>query len=324
MDQYVIFHIEGGCGKNIIATSVCASIKAAYPDRKLIVVTGYPEVFLHNPNVYRVYKFGMIPYFYEDYILNKDTRILRNEPYHSEDLLYRRKSLSQIWCDSFDIPCVTEEPKIYIANREQRFISDQVKKDGPILVIQTSGGAENQGHSYSWSRDLPQDFAQDVVNAVKDDYERIYHVRRDDQPALENTLQAKDMLRVLFGLFAISDSFLCMDSMVQHAAAALGKKATVGWISNSPVVFGHSVHNNIIANDSDSFRHRIDSYLESDDWTGGRFHECPFEEDHILFNQDDFVKSILSTKTGKYVKKKNKAKVQPHVHSANCRHHRCR
>ena len=297
MDKYVIFHIEGGCGKNIAATAVCKSIKAAYPEHKLVVVTGYPEVFLHNPNVYRVYRFGIIPYFYDDFIVNKESKILRMEPYHSEDLLYKRKSLAEIWCDVLKIPCVDVKPKIYLTDREIDFVQNQVKKDGPMLIIQTSGGAESQGYSYSWSRDLPIEFAQDVVNELKDKYTKIYHVRRDDQPALEGTLQARDNFRVLFSLFSLADNFMCIDSFVQHAAAALQKKATVGWISNSPVVFGHELHDNIIANDADTFRHRIDSYLESDDWTGGRFHECPYDNDHILFEKDKFLKSILGNKT---------------------------
>ena len=94
VDKYSIFHIDGGCGKSIVATSVVKSIKAAYPEHELIVVTAYPEVFLHNPNVYRVFKFGNIPYFYDDYIKNKESKIFRMEPYHSEDILYKRKFLN--------------------------------------------------------------------------------------------------------------------------------------------------------------------------------------------------------------------------------------
>jgi hypothetical protein len=295
-DKYVIFHVEGGCGKNIVATSVVKSIKAYYPEHKLIVVTGYPEVFLHNPNIWRVYKFGSIPYFYDDFINDKDSVILRMEPYHSGDLLYKRKSLAEIWCDVLNIPCIDKTPEIILTDKEISTVKGMVNKDGPILIVQTSGGAEQQGHKYSWSRDLPIDFTQEVISKVKKDYSKIYHVRRDDQPALEHTLQARDNLRVLFCLFSISDNFICMDSLTQHAAAALNKKATVGWISNSPVVFGHDIHNNILANGSDSFRHRIDSYLESDDWTGGRIHECPFDDKHKLFDVDEFVQSLKNNK----------------------------
>jgi len=296
MDQYVIFHIDGGCGKNIVATAVVKSIKAAYPEYKLIVVTAYPEVFLHNPLVYRVYKFGNLPYFYDDYINGKETKIFRMEPYHSGDLLYKKKSLAEIWCDVFNIPCVSVQTDIHLTERELLFVQKNINKDGPILLVQSSGGADNQEYPYSWSRDLPPAFAQEVVNTVKDKFSKVFHIRREKQPTLENTIHVSDHFRNLFCYIALSDKFLCIDSFAQHAAAAFNKKATVGWISNSPVVFGHNIHDNIIASGSESFRHRIDSYLESEDWTGGRFYECPYDNIGQMFDKDQFVESILSTK----------------------------
>jgi len=295
-DKYVIFHIDGGCGKSIVGTSVVKSIKKAYSEHKLIVVTSYPEVFIHNPNIFRVYKFGHIPYFYDDYISNKESIILRMEPYHSGDLLYKRKSLSEIWCNVFNIPFVDSKPEIFLTERELIYAQNQLRKEGPILIIQSSGGAESQGHPYSWSRDLPPSFTQEIVDNVKDKFNKILHIRRDNQPELQNTIKISDNFRNLFSYISLGDKFLCMDSFVQHAAAAFNKKATVGWISNSPVVFGHEIHDNILASGSESFRHRIDSYLESEDWTGGRFHECPYDNIAIMFNKDQFIESILGSK----------------------------
>ena len=63
---------------------MCKSIRSAYPDYKVVVVTAWPEDFLNNPDIYRVYKFGSIPYFYEDYIKDKNTKIFRLEPYQAE------------------------------------------------------------------------------------------------------------------------------------------------------------------------------------------------------------------------------------------------
>jgi hypothetical protein len=297
MNKYVIFHIDGGCGKNIVATSVVKSIKSAYPEHKLVVVSAYPEVFVHNPNIFRVYKFGNIPYFYDDYINGKDSVILRSEPYHSGDLLYRKKSLSEIWCDVFNIPCIDSKPSIYLSERELIFTKNKLQKDGPILLIQSSGGASNQEHAYSWSRDLPPIFAQEIVNNVKDKFSKILHVRTEKQPKIENTISITENFRSLFCYVTLSDKIVGIDSFVQHAAAAFNKKATVGWISNSPVVFGHTIHDNILATGAESFRHRIDSYLESDDWTGGRFHECPYDNIANLFDKDQFIESILGKKT---------------------------
>jgi hypothetical protein len=293
MDKYVIFHIDGGCGKNIAATAVVKSIKNAYPEHKLVVVTAYPEVFIHNPNIFRVYKFGALSYFFDDYINGRDTIVLRLEPYHTEDLLYHRKHLAQIWCDLFKIPCVTIKPEIFLTERELIFVEQKMQKTGPVLLVQTSGGAEQQGHPYSWSRDLPPHFAQTVINEVKDNFSKVLHIRRESQPALQNTISVTDNFRNLFCYVALSDKILGIDSFVQHAAAAFNKKATVGWISNSPTVFGYPIHTNIVASGFESFRHRIDSYLEKDDWTGGRFHECPYDDITNLFNKDHFINSIL-------------------------------
>jgi len=298
MEKYSIFHIDGGCGKNIAATAVCKSIKAAHPDRKLIVITAYPEVFLHNPLVFRVYKFGNLQYFYDDYINKKDSLIFRMEPYHSGDILYKKKHLIEIWCNVFNIPCVDMQPELYLTNRELLFCSNSLQKQGPVLFVQTNGGAEQQTHGYSWSRDLPPFFAQDIINSVKDKFDKIIHLRREKQPALENTISLTDNFRNIFCYIALSDKILGIDSVTQHAAAALKKKATVGWISNSPTVFGYNLHDNILASGEEIFKHRIDSYLEEDDWTGGRLHECPYTDLNKIFDKDQFVESILGTKGG--------------------------
>ena len=293
MDNYVIYHIDGGCGKNIAGTAVIKSIKESYPDHKLIVVTAYPEVFLHNPNVYRVYKFGFLPYFFDDYINNKNSIILRAEPYFSGDLLYKKKSLIEIWCDVFNIPCVSKKPEIYLTKRELLLVENKIQKKGPILLIQSNGGAEKQENKYSWSRDLPPMFAQELVNELKGKFDKIIHVRRENQPELKNTFYLSDNFRNLFCAVFLSDKIIAIDSFLQHAAAAFNKKATVGWISNSPVVFGYDIHDNIVANGPESFRHRIDSYLEKDDWTGGRPHECPYDNINNIFDKNQFIESVL-------------------------------
>jgi hypothetical protein len=300
-DKYVIFHIDGGCGKNIVATSIIKSIKQAYPDHKLIVVTAWPEVFVHNPNIFRVYKFGMIPYFYDDYIKDKESVILRTEPYHTGAVLYGTKSLAEAWCDVFSIdgvkiPFINNKPEIYLSERELLFAQNNLQKDGPVLLVQSSGGAEQQSHPYSWSRDLPPQFAAEIVNDIKDNFSKILHIRRDNQPEIPGTIKITDNFRNLFCYIALSDKFLCIDSFTQHAAAAFNKKATVGWISNSPTVFGYDIHDNILATGTESFRHRIDSYLEQDDWTGGRFHECPYDNINNLFDKEKFIESILGSK----------------------------
>lgn len=49
----VIFFLQGGIGKHIAATAVVENINKNYPDRKLIVICPYPEVFLNRERIRR-------------------------------------------------------------------------------------------------------------------------------------------------------------------------------------------------------------------------------------------------------------------------------
>ena len=51
----IIFQIDGGLGKNIMATAMIKVIKKRYKNSNLIVVSGYPDIFLHNPDVFKIY-----------------------------------------------------------------------------------------------------------------------------------------------------------------------------------------------------------------------------------------------------------------------------
>jgi hypothetical protein len=53
----IIFQVDGGIGKSVAATAVCKAIKAQYPNDELIVVTGYPQVFICNPGI-KVFHFN--------------------------------------------------------------------------------------------------------------------------------------------------------------------------------------------------------------------------------------------------------------------------
>jgi len=64
-----------------------------------IIVASYPEVFLNHPDVHRVYRVGLTAYFYDDYILGKDTVVFRQEPYFQSGHIMRKKHLVENWAD---------------------------------------------------------------------------------------------------------------------------------------------------------------------------------------------------------------------------------
>jgi len=176
----VIFQIEGGIGKSIMATAVCEIIKKKYPKSKLIVITAYPDVFLCNPNVDKCFGFNELKYFYRDYVKGQEVMTFLHNPYFETSFIKQDKHLLPIWCEMFGLDYNGESPNIYLTDREKVFYANQINSDKPIMVIQTNGGAENQQQKYSWARDIPNKVAQQVVNYFAKDY-NVIHIRRNDQ-----------------------------------------------------------------------------------------------------------------------------------------------
>jgi uncharacterized phage-like protein YoqJ len=111
--KYVVWHIEGGLGKNVAATALISSIKQKHKDRKLILVVSYPEVFLNHPDIHRVYRVGATSYFYDDYIKDKDTVVYKHEPYFQSDHIMRKKHLIENWCDLLGVKFEKQLPILY-------------------------------------------------------------------------------------------------------------------------------------------------------------------------------------------------------------------
>ncbi len=286
----IIFQIDGGIGKSIAATAVCKAIKTQYPKDELIVITGYPEVFLCNPNVDKVFNFNNLSYFYQDYIEGQKIKACLHNPYLETDFIALNGHLIKVWCEMFDIKYNGEQPQLFINNREQTFYGNQFGSQKPILVIQTNGGAANQPNKYSWTRDLPINTAQAVVNYFAKDY-NIVHIRREDQLQLQNVTPVQMDFRALAVLIGLSSKRLFIDSFAQHTAAALNKPSVVCWVGNVPSQFGYDIHNNIVANAptlKPELRHSVFSKYN----ISGQVTEFPYNNEQEIFSVEQIIEAI--------------------------------
>jgi len=292
--KIVIFVINGGIGKSVMATAVCEAIASFHKDRKLVVVTAYPEIFLNNPHIYRVYRSGVTPYFHDDYVQGKDSLFLLEDPYQSHDYIVGSKHLIETWCEAIRVPYDGQQPKLYLTPREAQLFANQFQRDKPVLLFQPFGGAEQQAIKYSWNRDLPPQQATRVVDCVADKY-HVIQPKREGQIAVAGAEQLTVNIRELIGLVMYAKAIIGIDSCVQHIAAALGKPATVCWITNSPKVFGYNLHNNILPS-AKLLPHisGIDGFCQRYDFTGSRLHDFPYEVADI-FNVTEIVKNSLKT-----------------------------
>lgn len=296
LDKYCIFHVEGGLGKNVAATAIVSLIKQQYANRKLIVVASYPEIFLNNPNIYRVYAIGRTSYFYDDYIHNKDSIIFRHEPYFHTSHILKEKSLIHTWADMYGLPYnQSSRPELFM-NLIQNDSSIMWQRQKPIMVLQTNGGPMfNQPRNYSWTRDIPYQISVEIVNEYKQQYHIIQICNDESQRINEVECISQTMSAMeLFSLLRVSKKRVLIDSCLQHAAAALDLKSTVLWIGTSPKVFGYDMHTNVIATPPTGVTKLIDSYLFDYQFTG-ELHECPYFSVDDMFRIEDILTSISNT-----------------------------
>jgi hypothetical protein len=290
-DKYIVWHIEGGLGKNVAATALIEDLSKKHPDRKLVMVVSYPEIFINNPYVYRVYAVGNTMYFYDDYIKDRDTIIFRHEPYFQSDHITRKKHLIQNWCDLLGIEATQQLPHLY-PNALQKNMMYKWQREKPVMILQTNGGPINDETGYSWTRDIP--FV--TALAIADRYRNSHHIIQvcgpysNLIPNVEHITQSLSNFE-LFSILAVSDKRVLIDSSLQHAAAGMGLPSTVLWIGTSPSNFGYGIHKNVNANEPDGNTKLVNSYF-FDYSFNGEVIECPYTNMDKIFDIDKIIKNI--------------------------------
>jgi len=289
--KYVVWHVEGGLGKNVAATALISSIKKKYSDRKLILVVSYPEVFLNHPDIHRVYRVGITSYFYDDYIKDKDTIVFRHEPYFQSDHIMKKKHLIENWCNLLNVPYENQQPILY-PNMIQKSLMYNWKRDKPVMILHTNGGPLQQDTLYSWTRDMPYEISTQIVNKYSSTY-HIIQVGRNPGHSIPGVefVNASMTNHDLFSMLVLSEKRVLIDSCLQHAAAAMKLKSTVLWVGTSYKNFGYDIHKNIIANPPKNEIKMIDSYL-FDYSFDGIAHECPYYDVTEMFDTSEIYKAI--------------------------------
>lgn len=291
-DKFLIWHVQGGLGKNVAATSLIPDLKKRYSDRKLVMVVSWPEVFFNHPSIDRLFHMGHTPHFYEDYIDGKDTIVFQHEAYNQTAHVHKSQHLINNWCDLMDLEYTGQTPKV-VLNYAQQQLPMRWGRDKPTMVIHSNGGPlQHDRYPYNWCRDIPAEITQQVVNTFSQNY-HIFHVCKKESPIIQNVERIDDPLSnmELFSILALSEKRLLIDSCLQHAAAAFQLKSTVLWIGTSPKVFGYEMHNNITAKEKKSANQQIASYM-FDYQFDNNIYECPYLTIDEMFNINHIIRNI--------------------------------
>jgi hypothetical protein len=282
-EKYVVWHVEGGLGKNIAATSLLSTIKKTYPDRKFIMVASYPEIFLNFPEIDRVYPAGNAPYFYQDYIEDKDTIVFRHEGYFQSGHISKQQHLIQSWCEVFGLEYTNQQP-VLLPNMIQKQFMFNWNREKPIMLLHTNGGALQDPSSYAWTRDMPPALVMHIIEKYSQNYHIMQICKNENQvyPGVEPITQHLTNFE-LASILAVSQKRVLIDSSLQHAAAAMKLPSTVLWVGTSPKVFGYDLHSNIKANPPKHKPKLLTSYLFDYDFIGDST-QCPYDDVFEIFD----------------------------------------
>lgn len=294
-NKYIIFNSIGNQEKDLIGTAVVYSIKEAYPKHKIIVVTNFPEIWLHNPEVYRVYKAGSTPYFYDDYIDHKDSLIFWQNPYSLDDIIQKRKHIIEAWCELCGVPYKKTKPRVYLTQRElevtQRILGLN-KNQKPVFLIQTHSEAF-PNMPYVWDKDIPHKNSQNIVNEMIKKGYRVLHLATGKEPVLLGSEKINLDLRQTLCAIDFSDTRLLINSFSQHAASALGKKSVIFWVGQSPTLNGYPLHLNVVPSITNDLGRFVSTWNEFYQSNGEGLTKPPFPIEN--YYSDEEILELLTT-----------------------------
>lgn len=304
--ENIVFFIEGGLGKNIMASAVIRNIKQQNPDKKLIVICSYPDVFMYNPYIHRVYGFGQHSNFYEEWVNPAHSHVIKVEPYIHPDYILKKKHLIECWCEQVGVKCNNIRPEIFLTAQEKSLAMAQISMaKKPPLLMQICGGknpAKNtmeewiKAETVMHRRNMPMHVAEKVIEGLSDKF-NVLQVKSENQPLAKG---ANPMIvpniRAIFSYIPLINHFLCIDSFLMHACAAFSKKPVVCWGGTSPAQLGYSDQINITKIACPTpFCHRPNSYL-FDIMPNGQQWDCPHGEPCLEHDPADILRYFDTSK----------------------------
>ncbi len=318
----IILPIMGGIGRNIFATGMIKNLKKAYPKKNIFVVAGFPDIFMNNPNVKKVFGFNSVQHLYEDYLdrynsdgRNEETFLIEVEPYRHPDYLNGNMHIVEAWCDLLEIPCEDTVPEIILSRIETDMAKSHItaleqKFNRPVILFQHCGGKipdnnnkqeQIASQSVMHRRSLSEKCAQEVVDKLMADGYTVASVQSQNQFCPNGAEKITAPIRVILALVPNATGVIAIDSFLQHASAALTVPSLVVWAGTSPDRLGYKLHTNLRRNVCSMPEcHRPNSYA-FDINPNGFVWDCPFQDRCTDYDSDTIINAYKQMKGEDYV-----------------------
>lgn len=304
----IIFISEGGLGKVIASTAVVKRLSEEFPDKRIIVVAGYPDIFQYNPRVYKTFRFDNPLYFYDDYV-TPESFIIKVEPYIDNRYIFDNKNLIDVWCQQIGIEPQDAMPELHFLDNEieaAKIYTDKLTGNGKkkFILFQWVGGITPKDKekasffdvvSRMHRRSLPQSVAQKLANKLISRGYVVGCVQHENFPVLQGTEVVSFPIRSVIALLKFSDGFIGIDSFLQHASAAMGVKGLVVWGGTNPEKLGYAQNRNLTREVCPTpFCHRPDSYIFDSNNVNGIWN-CPHNAKCMDYDADEIINAFEET-----------------------------
>jgi hypothetical protein len=310
----LIVVIDGGIGKVICATAVIKRLAEEFPDKKIIVITGYPDIFLYNPHVYKIFNFGNPLYFYDDYV-NSESFVIKVEPYTEYNYMFCSEHIIDTWCKMIGFERKEAMPEMFFMDNELAAAEAYVEKitqsgKKKFIMLQWIGGIVPQEKSElamldvigrMHRRSLPKAVAQKLANKlVTRDYVvgSIQHPNFPDIQGTEKLFFNNAPVRGVIALLKYAEGFIGIDSFIHHAATVFNTPGVVIWGGTNPKKLGYECHTNLTKEVcATPFCHRPDSYV-FDATSIGSIWNCPHNTKCLQYDADEIIKAYEELNCG--------------------------
>lgn len=240
-----VFQINGGIGKHIAFTSFIRWFNEKYPKSKITIVSAYPEIFEHNPRIYRNLPMQQA-YLFEDYIKGRD---YRNGEVYQQYEFYREKNkrnICEMWPKAYGFKSYDKNPKteIFLTEGENTDGLVYCEQNKPLITFQPLGGLPpgmqpNRMKIDSTGRDIPFPMAMKIVNILNEKGFRVLQLKGPTERPLPNTLQLQLPFRNIMPIIKNATAHIGIDSSFMHAAATFEKPQLIFWGQTHKDNFGY-------------------------------------------------------------------------------------
>ena len=255
--EWIVVFTDFGMGDVICSTVAFRNLRKKYPEIPIIAASVYPDIYLHNPNINHVYALGQWHDLYEKWCRPAKSfeQIFNLKIYERPYQRLGTKPISAVMCDQLNVPFDNDTPEIFLTDAEDEFGKDFcLSYQKPTVLIQCESARPplQANKKMINEKDMVGDWWERLVAAGKDKYDFIQMGCSEEKPiaGVKTSLLGKTTVRQTFSIAKYASSFVCIDSFLGHAGAAVGKSGHVLFGRSRVKTLGHESNNNIIVRES--------------------------------------------------------------------------